>query len=248
METNNSIRKMIKIFVLLIIFGIAMGFLESAIVFYLREIYYKNGFSFPLSTTFFEKILVVDLVREFCTIVMLVVVGILAGKNFLQRFCYFLFTFAIWDIFYYVGLKVVLNWPTSLLTWDLLFLIPIPWIGPVLAPIIASLTMITLALVVISLQEKGYSVKIKFSEWGLIILGAMVILYTFMLDYSRLIIQGGFLSDFFNLGTNQRFLKIVSEYIPINYNWLLFGIGESLIISALFLIYRSTKSSSTLRE
>ena len=101
---DKVMRKMINVFIIVTIFGIAMGFLEAAVVVYLREIYYPNGFEFPLVTNFVEKILAVDIVREFCTIVMLAVIGILAGKKFVQRFSHFLFTFAVWDIFYYVGL------------------------------------------------------------------------------------------------------------------------------------------------
>jgi len=99
--------------------------------------------------------------REAATIIMLAAVGIIAGKDNLQRFAYFLYAFAVWDIIYYAGLKVLLNWPSSFLTWDVLFLIPVPWIGPVLAPIISSLTMILFGGIIICLQEKGYIVKIK---------------------------------------------------------------------------------------
>ena len=243
-KIDKRIKKMIGVFILITIFGIAMGFLESAVVVYLREIYYPDGFSFPLVTSFVEKILFIDIVREFCTIVMLAVIGILAGKNLVQKFCYFLYTFAIWDIFYYVGLKIFLDWPSSLLTWDILFFIPIAWVGPVLAPVICSLTMIAFCIIVVSFQEMGYPVRIKLQEWIMMTLGGLVILYTFMLDYFKLIIRGGFLSDFFNLATNEAFLKMVSEYIPTYYNWYLFGIGEVLIISALIFVYRRTKSLS----
>jgi hypothetical protein len=101
-----------------------MGFLEAIVVVYLRQLYFPEGFDFPLNPIP-PKILAIEWLREITTLVMLVSIGIIAGKNFLQRFSYFLYCFAVWDIFYYVALKLLLNWPPSLLTWDLLFLFPV---------------------------------------------------------------------------------------------------------------------------
>jgi len=162
---NWSFAKIHRTFVLLGIFGIAMGFLEAIVVVYLRQIYYPQGFDFPLNPLS-SKTLSVEWLREIATIIMLVTIGVIAGKNHLQKLSYFLYSFATWDIFYYVGLKLLLNWPPSFLTWDILFLIPVAWIGPVLAPITCSLTMILLAGCIVCLQERGYTVKIKLSEWG----------------------------------------------------------------------------------
>ena len=126
---------------LVCIFSIAMGFLESAVVIYLRELYYPSGFKFPL-IALPANITLVEIIREASTMIMLVLIGFFAGKNTTQRFSFFLFSFAVWDIFYYLFLKVFTGWPESLFTWDLLFLIPLPWIGPVITPCILSLTMI----------------------------------------------------------------------------------------------------------
>ena len=110
--------------ILLGIFAIAMGFLEAIVVVYLRALYYPNGFNFPL-TMFSQRLIEIEWVREIATVVMIITIAWVAGKNFLQRFSYFLYVFAVWDIFYYVALKVFLDWPASFLTWDLLFLIPV---------------------------------------------------------------------------------------------------------------------------
>ena len=80
------------------------------------------------------RILLVDLVREFGTMVMLAAMGLAIGRNLREWFAGFMIAFGVWDIFYYVFLKVILDWPASLWTWDLLFLLPVPWIGPVIAP------------------------------------------------------------------------------------------------------------------
>src|SRR6218665_2831025 len=130
-------------------FAVAMGFLESAVVIYLRAIYYKTGFDFPL-TPMDPALAKVELLREAATVIMLVGIGYLAGTTRLQRFAFFCLSFAIWDIFYYVFLYLFLGWPTSLFTWDILFLIPLPWIGPVWAPCLLALLMIIGSLLIIS--------------------------------------------------------------------------------------------------
>lgn len=239
---NWSFTKTHRTFVLLSIFGIAMGLLEAIVVVYLRQLYYPQGFDFPLSPLT-PQMLSVEWLREIATIIMLVTIGIIAGKNYLQKFSYFLYSFAIWDIFYYVGLKKLLNWPPSFFTWDILFLIPVTWIGPVLAPIICSLTMILLAGSIVCLQERGYTVKIKLSEWGLILLGAFMIFCTFIWDYSKIIIQEGLLSSFWILANNEYFQQKISQYKPTYYNWYLFAFGEILILCALTLMLRRTKST-----
>ena len=83
------------------IFAIAMGFLEAVVVVYLRKLYYPNGFNFPLKGFIDPSIISIEWVREFATIVMLITIAMLAGKKLYERFAYFIYVFAIWDIFYY---------------------------------------------------------------------------------------------------------------------------------------------------
>src|SRR4030042_7126972 len=137
MKNTESIQK--KIF-FLTIFGIAMGFLESVVIVYLRQLYYPEGFGFPLKEVIWGG-LFLEYLREIATIVILLTVSLIAGRMPYERFSYFLYCFGIWDIFYYIGLKVLLNWPSSLLTWDILFLIPVVWLAPVLAPIFCATKM-----------------------------------------------------------------------------------------------------------
>jgi hypothetical protein len=228
-----------KKIIMLSIFAIAMAFLEAVIVIYLRILYYPAGFVFPLNPFVDSSILQIEWLREFFTIVMLASVAIIAGKNFHQRFAYFLYSFAIWDIFYYVWLKLTLNWPASFLTWDLLFLIPIPWDGPVLAPLIVSFTMIIVAFSLLHFPEKSMELR----EWLLMILGAFMILITFIWNYSKLIIQNNFTSGFFNLAENQDFQKLVSEFLPSYFNWPLFIIAEAVILVSIALYLKRNKFS-----
>jgi len=213
------------------VFAAAMGILEAAVVVYLRQLYYPAGFDFPI-VPIPDKTLFVELVREIVTIVMLVCAGLLAGRNRLQKFAYFVFAFGAWDLFYYAGLKLFLGWPPSFLTWDVLFLIPVTWLGPVLAPMICALTMMLVSVRVVALQEKGHEVKIKALQGGLMALGALIIFYTFIQDHARLLIQNGFSYGFFALEGGEKFRQAISQYVPVHYNWYLFGFGELLVLAA----------------
>ncbi|MGQ9706622.1 MAG: hypothetical protein ACUVWP_06420 [bacterium] len=230
--------------IFLTIFGIAMGYLESAVVIYLRGIYYTDGFKFPLRIIS-PQIFLTEILREIATIVMLITISYTTGRNFKQRFAIFIYNFAIWDIFFYIWLKALIGWPETLLTWDILFLIPITWIGPVLAPIICSFTMVTLGLLILMFDERGYKVKMKPLSWGLILSGAFIIFITFIWDYSMIIIKGGFLPKLVNLSKNPEFITAISQYIPSKFNWLSFTIGELMILIAIVLIYTKTKMVKT---
>jgi hypothetical protein len=226
-----------KTFMLLTIFAIAMGFLEGIVAVYLRQIYYPGGFTFPL-IMLSPEMMKVEWLRETATIVMLGAIAWLAGKNFIQRLSYFLFTFAIWDITYYAALKLILDWPASWLTWDILFLIPVPWLGPVLAPVICSATMILMALLYVLLPERGRPVTITLPDWILTLGGSAFIFYTFIRDYLYLIISSGILKADGNPETAERFRIITTSYIPDHYTWYLFWIGELLILVSIVAVTR----------
>jgi hypothetical protein len=237
--SEGSIRN--KIF-FLVLFSIAMGFLEAAVVVYLRQLYYPEGFSFPLKIMALEA-LSIEYLREFSTLVMLFSIAIIAGRKFYERFAYFLLCFGIWDIFYYVWLKVLLNWPESFLTWDILFLIPVVWAGPVLAPVLCALTMVVISASILSFQQKGYRVKMRLLEWIFLFIGTFVILITFLWEYTTLIIQGGFLPRIATLATDPSFANIIAEHIPTSFNWYLFMVGEGFIICCLIMFcWRTTRS------
>ena len=163
------------------IFGVAFAFVESSVVVYLRAIYYPEGFSFPLKLMSPQH-LWVELMREAATIVMLAAVGIVAGSKAWERFAYFLVAFGVWDIFYYVWLKVMLDWPASFSDWDILFLIPLPWIGPVIAPVLVSMFMIVFGVVIVVRMEKRLWFHPTLVSWILSVIGCVIILYSFMMD------------------------------------------------------------------
>lgn len=227
-------------FILLFFFGISLGFLESIVAIYLRQLHFPQGFSFPLPPLP-PDVIAIESIREITTLAILFVVGIMAGKNRLERIAFFLYTFGIWDVFYYAGLKLFLDWPASVWTWDVLFLIPVVWTGPVLAPLICSATMILLAILIKFRQSRKFGFDVYPSEAVSCIAGALAILVAFIEDYARIILSGNFLPRFFYLANDEQFRQIISQYRPVQFNWVLFCVGECLILYALILWLRRNR-------
>ena len=224
-----------KTLVWLTVFSIAMGYLESAVVVYLRTIMYPDGFNFPL-TSFDSHLATTEIIREAATIIMLLGAGIIAGKTFSERFAWFIYCFAIWDIFYYVFLKALLNWPESLMTWDILFLIPATWVGPVITPVIVSLTMIILAMIIIYYSSKK-NIHIAAIEWGLFIIGAHILILAFIWDYASFILGRYSLGEIWRMPDTKPLHELGLQYIPHSFNWLLFLIGEITILAGIFILF-----------
>jgi hypothetical protein len=134
------------------VYAVAMAVVEASVVYYLRKLFalqytasFTSGrFRFPPAYLRHEQ------VRELATIVMLLVVAYLAGRGWWQKLSYFLFAFGVWDIGYYVALKIMLHWPASLATRDLLFLTPHQWWAPVWQPIIVSCGFIAAAVLLLA--------------------------------------------------------------------------------------------------
>jgi hypothetical protein len=229
-----------KTFIWITIFAISMGFLETTVVVYLRALLYPNGFVFPL-TPIPQSLAVTEILRETATLIMLLGAGTLAGKNAISRFAWYLYAFAIWDIFYYIFLKLLLNWPGSLMTWDILFLIPVVWVGPVLAPVIISLTMIILSILIIKLDANREKVRINFKEWILLIAGSIILIIAFSWDYSAFILKNHKFSDIWAIPAKDM-LNEALNYIPSKFNWLIFGLGEIIIISGIFMFWKRNRA------
>jgi hypothetical protein len=132
---------------LLALFGIAMAHLEGVVVVYLRkalgmldsESNKESLDKFPV------RYLHIEMTREAATIIMLVVIAYLSGISWLEKGIFFLWTFAFWDLFYYISLYILIKWPPKFTTIDVLFLIPKPWIAPVWFPVgVSALTILTI--------------------------------------------------------------------------------------------------------
>lgn len=200
------------------VFAIAMAYLESAVVVYLREIYYPNGFDFPIVLGP-VWIAAIELGRELATVIMLLTVAVLASRDRLESFLHFCYLFGVWDIFYYAWLKVFLNWPESLLTWDILFLIPLPWLGPVLGPVLVSVGLIAGSLALLRYRARGIPVEIPLWGWALEILAGLIVIASFIWD----------------------FRVVLEERVPETFNWPLYSAGMALGIVVFFLILRQVR-------
>ena len=205
-----------KIFAVLI-FSVAMAYLESAIVVYLRLLYYPEGFIFPIKIIP-DEIFLIEFGRELATIFMLASISYLISIRFVERFAYFLFAFGVWDIFYYVWLKLFINWPDSLFTDDLLFLIPVPWISPVLAPIIVSIIFIVMSITLLVFQLKAISLKKNFLANILMVLGVLLILFSFMWNFQNRL----------------------NMHSPVEFLWEVFWLGIFLIVTGYVVLIRTS--------
>lgn len=175
----------LKRFCIVVIFGIAFGYFEAAVVVYLREIFYPDGFTFPLTefgigiSSLWRRLLITEIGREAASMVLILTAAWLFGRNLQQRFAYFMVIFAIWDIFYYVWLKVLLNWPDSIMDWDILFLIPITWASPVLYPVLISLALLLLAIIILYRDSRARPIKPTLLDWLVFTLAGLVVVISF---------------------------------------------------------------------
>ncbi len=138
-------------------------------------------------------------------------------------------------------LKALLSWPESLFTWDILFLIPVPWVGPVLAPCIVSLTMIVLTLYIIHFSERGRKTQINGKEWLHFISGSVVIIVSFIWDYIVYVTGTENLKQMWTLSSSQNLFSEIASYVPTHYNWSLFWFGEMFIVFGIILFVRRVK-------
>ena len=171
-------------------------------------------------------------------------IGMLAARRFSTGFAWFIYSFAIWDIFYYVFLWLLLGWPQSLMTWDILFMIPTYWTGPVLSPVLVSLTMILLAMVILVRAERGMESRIPGKIWAGLILGSLILIFGFVLDYSRHMLTHFSLLEMLQL-KNPEVLEVATSYIPQRFPWWIFALGETVILCSIAWYWRTNKSSIT---
>jgi hypothetical protein len=202
-------------------FAVAMAWLESATVYYLRtlvdriEPYQPNPL--PIQGVLGQ----VELLREAATLLMLITVGMLAGKSWRARWGYTALAFGIWDILYYVFLHVMCGWPRSLFDWDVLFLLPLPWWGPVLAPVSVAVLMIVWGTVVTEVRQFIESTSMPRKVWGLNATGVALALYIFMSDSLQQMprLRSGMIYD-----------------LPTSFNWPLFSAALALMAAPLLAI------------
>jgi hypothetical protein len=170
-----------------IAFAVAMGYLEAAVVVYLRAAIGLDVVGFvPLADPAdFEAFAAIEVVRELATLVMIASVGWLAGRSGLERLAWAAVIFGTWDIVYYVGLWAAIGWPPSADTWDILFLIPMTWVGPVWAPMAVSAALIGFGLAAARQLRAGRSLGVRPIHIVVAIAGGILVVVSFLVDTDR---------------------------------------------------------------
>ena len=216
--------KLARVLGALVLFGVSFGYVEAAVVVYLQTLYqplrdaaygeaYRNEVVPPLRLEHLEAagpqhahLLLVELGREFATLVLLAAAGLAVARNVREWLAGFVIAFGVWDVFYYVFLRLLIGWPASLWTWDLLFLLPVPWVGPVLAPAIVSATMIATGAITLWREDRGRPVRARWLDWLMIFAGGLVIIAAFCWDWRN---------------------SMAGQW-PNPFHWPLFWLGEAL--------------------
>ncbi len=163
------------------LFAIAMAYVESAVVVYIRRIYGISDLLLDIPP--FDLVLApIEVGRELATLIMLLAVGWAVGKSLQSRLSYTLIIFGVWDIFYYIWLRLFIGWPNSLFSPDILFLIPLPWWGPVIAPVLIACLMVAGGTLAVISEDKGREIRLSMFEWAALIAGLLILLYSFMED------------------------------------------------------------------
>ncbi|MFA5251972.1 MAG: hypothetical protein WC454_05240 [Phycisphaerae bacterium] len=177
------LKAMLERFCIVVVFSIAFAYIEASVVVYLREIFHSAGFTFPLTefgaTALWKRLLLTETGREAATLVLILTSSWLFGRNLRQRFAFFLTIFAVWDIFYYIWLKVLIDWPASIMDWDILFLIPTVWAGPVVAPILISILLLAFAVIILYRSCGAKAIRPTPIDWLVFILAALLVVTSF---------------------------------------------------------------------
>ena len=169
--------------VAVVAFGIAFGYVEAAVVVYLRAaLGIVPGAIMAHDPGAFGTFEAIEVARELATLVMIAAVGLLAGRTRLERLAWAAVVFGAWDIVYYLGLRLAMGWPPTLDTWDVLFLVPTPWVGPVWAPLVVSAALVAAGLAAARRLRAGSPVAVgPVRAAGALVGGGLVIL-AFLLD------------------------------------------------------------------
>ena len=199
-----------KHWLIVFLFAVAMAWVESALVVDLRTLVDRLEPYQPNPLPFLPKLGEVELVREIATLVMLFIVGWLAGQAWPKRWGYALLAFGVWDILYYVFLKIMVDWPHSLLDWDILFLLPLPWWGPVIAPVLIAALMIACG----TLMTQFENIRPSRRAWLFNLSGCLLALLVFMADALRAV-DGG--------------VEALRQVLPVWFNWPVFIIALVLM-------------------
>jgi hypothetical protein len=229
-SASSPLRRILSV----ILFGIAFGYLEASVVVYLRTLGgpIRAAAGLPAESLFpllpldrlspaLLALVKIELPREAATLIMLAAVAFAVSRDPHRRLGAFLLAFGVWDLTFYLWLRVLLGWPPSLLTWDILFLLPVPWAAPVLAPVIIATTMSIFGARLLAIPPSPVP-KLAPKIGGVVLIaGALIVLGTFTWDWRRWLAGG----------------------MPEHYPWSIFALGEALIIAGFLSFLRPVSLS-----
>ena len=203
------------------LFAIAMAYVESTVVVYIRKIYGISDLLLDIPP-FDPVIASIEVGRELATLVMLMAMGWAVGKSLQTRLSYTFFIFGVWDIFYYFWLRILFGWPNSLIETDLLFLIPLPWWGPVIAPVLIACLMIIGGVLAVISKDKGHKIRFSAFDWTTLIAGVLILLYSFMEDALAIIPAD---------------VETLAQLRPTPFNWPIYILG---LVSVSYVVLHAT--------
>jgi hypothetical protein len=209
--------------VVVLAFAVAMAYLESAVVVYLTlALGGQVGEIFPLRPAIEAgELVAIEVGREAATVVMIGTVGVLVGRTWVERLAWSAVVFGAWDIGYYAWLYVFAGWPTSLGTTDLLFLIPVPWVGPVWSPVAVSVALVGVGLLAARSARPGRPLVLRGWHWAAGLAGGAIVILSWTIDAGRL----------------------AGEGLPGPYPWPIFAAGMLLALFAAFDVLRGVRGS-----
>ena len=214
------------------VFATAMAWVESAVVFYLRTMIHRINPYQPNPLPVIGELGPVELLRELATLIMLLAVGLLAGRTWRARIAYSAVAFGVWDIFYYIFLKCMCHWPDSLMDWDILFLLPLPWWGPVAAPLLIAGLMIMWGTLTVAFDGARRFGRVEASAWAIACSGMAVVLWVFMADSLR-VRRGG--------------VEAIRAVLPEEFNWIVFWFGFACMTGPVLVMLRQLAPEPRLR-
>lgn len=175
-----------------VLFALAIAYVEAALVVDLTIALGRQvGVIFPLvPPEGAGALLVIEVGRELATMVMLAAVGVLAGRTWVERLAWTAVAFGMWDIGYYGWLWVFTGWPPALDTWDLLFLVPVPWTGPVWAPLAVSVALVGFGLAAARRVREGGVVRLSPWHAAAGVGGGLLVIVSFTIDAPRMAAGG----------------------------------------------------------
>jgi hypothetical protein len=208
---------------IVVVYAIAMAWVEAAVVYYLRTMVNRIEPHQPNPLPMVGGLGGAELVREAATLIMILAVGVLAGRDWRSRLAFAAVAFGFWDIFYYIFLNVLCGWPHSVFDWDVLFLLPLPWWGPVLAPVLISVLMIIWGTLCCQDRALNGAPRSEGIAWALNGAGMLLALYVFMADAIRVSGQG---------------TDAIRDVLPTTFKWAWFSVALSLMCAPVLLALR----------